>query len=315
MQADWGELSRKLNSPVYVQEVMSRHTSWKVGGPAQLLVDLSQEEDLKTIFDFIAEYQLEWRVIGLGTNLLVSDQGLEGIVIKIGSNFSEVKVAGKLLTVKAGTSTGHLLKVAREAGLGGLEFLAGIPGSLGGIVAMNAGAMGKSIGEVVERVRCLNADGQLEEWRPEDLDFSYRHSRLLNSGRIVLEVVLQGSLAEPELISGQIKQNLAKRKKAHPLEYPNAGSVFKNPPGDYAGRLIEACGCKGLRVGGAEVSQKHANFIINRDGATAEDIWQLIELVQEKVYAEFGINLTVEVQLAGSVGKKSGGKTIGQIFD
>ncbi|MCQ2560300.1 MAG: UDP-N-acetylmuramate dehydrogenase [Clostridia bacterium] len=315
MKADWGELSRKLNSPVYVQEVMSRHTSWKVGGPAQFLVDLSQEEDLKTIFDFIAEYQLKWRVIGLGTNLLVSDQGLEGIVIKIGSNFSGVKVAGELLTVKAGTSTGHLLKAAREAGLGGLEFLAGIPGSLGGIVAMNAGAMGKSIGEVAEQVRCLNANGQLEEWRPEDLDFSYRHSRLLNSGRIVLEVVLRGSLAEPELIAGQIKQNLAKRKKAHPLEYPNAGSVFKNPPGDYAGRLIEACGCKGLRVGGAEVSQKHANFIINRDGATAEDIWQLIELVQEKVYGEFGIKLTVEVQLAGSVEKKSGGKTIGQISD
>ncbi len=315
MKAEWAELNRKLNSPCYFQEMMSRHTSWQVGGPAQILVDLSREEDLKTILEFASQHCLKWQVIGLGSNLLVSDQGMEGIVIKISSRFSAVKINGELLTVKAGTLTGSLLKEAKAAGLGGLEFLAGIPGSLGGIVAMNAGAMGKSIGELVEKVRCLNSLGQVEEWRAADLEFTYRRSRLLNSGRIILEMVLRGIPTEPELIAGQIRQNLAKRKKSQPLEYPNAGSVFKNPPGDYAGRLIEACGCKGLRIGGAEVSHKHANFIINRDGATARDIWQLIKLVQEKVEAEFGVKLAVEVQFAGFIGEESGGKAIGQISD
>lgn len=294
------ELSKQIKSQILINEPMNRHTSWKVGGLAQALIELESLEDLRIIDYYVKKNNLELLIMGAGTNLLVLDKGIKGIVIKFGTKFSKVVQEEEEIVVQAGAKLTQVIKASIDAGLGGFEFMAGIPGTLGGAVVMNAGANGSSVSEVLQRVVLMNENGFIEEKEAFDLDFAYRSSKLLHSKNIVLEATFKGSSGDARFIAEKIKENILKRKAIQPLGYPNAGSVFKNPEGDYAGRLIELAQCKGLQVGEAKVSEKHANFIINIGKATSEDILRLIELVQKRVYEKFQVELLTEIQIAGN---------------
>lgn len=293
------ELRARIKSPILTEEPMSRHTSWRVGGPAQLLVDVHSIEDLRLARQYAQEKGLATLVIGAGTNLLIRQGGLRGLVLKIGEGLGHLSVHGVQITSGAGVRLSHLARAACAHCLEGFSFMAGIPGSVGGALVMNAGAYGSSVSKVVEKVVLLNAAGEQEEREALALDFGYRRSNLLHSEYIVVEAVFRGVPGNAAKIQGEMDKGLAARRAAQPLEYPNAGSVFKNPPGDFAGRLIELAGCKGLRLGGAQVSEKHANFIVNVGNATADDVLGLLETVQEAVYRCSGIQLVSEIQVAG----------------
>ncbi|KJS14698.1 MAG: UDP-N-acetylenolpyruvoylglucosamine reductase [Peptococcaceae bacterium BRH_c4b] len=292
-------LAEAISSPVMVEEPMRLHTSWHIGGPAQFLVDLRGTEDLQRIINFSHISNLPLTVIGAGTNLLVRDGGIRGIVVKVGAGMATLHINNDMITAGAGVKLGQLAAEACNAGMGGFEFLAGIPGTVGGAVVMNAGANGSSVSKVVEEVTLVDSRGEHFRRPASELGFGYRKSNLLNSSYIVVEGVFRGVCSTRQEIREKMEDFLRARKSSQPYDLPNAGSVFKNPPGDSAGRLIEMAGCKGLRLGCAQVSGKHANFIVNLGGATAGEVFKLIETVREKVYQHFYIELVPEVQILG----------------
>lgn len=291
------ELGAKLKSGIKINEPMSEHTSWQVGGPADYYVCPADRSELAEIVRFSSKYKLPLFVLGNGTNLLVLDGGIRGIVVNIGESFSNIIRIGDSLEAGSGTAMTLLANVAVEQGLVGLEFAVGIPGSLGGAVIMNAGAFGLHIGDKIHSVKLISSGGEPVTMGKDDLSFGYRTSNLIGKG-IIIEVSLQLKKGDPAESLKLMDYYLKERSRRHP-NLPSAGSVFRNLPGQPAGKIIESLGCKGMTVGGAQVSPKHANFIVNTGNATAADILTLIETVKQMVKDNHGIELQPEVKIVG----------------
>lgn len=294
-----GELQSLVRGSIRINEAMRNHTTWKIGGKADLFLDPSDKEDIRQAVEFARERSIPFTVIGNGSNLLIKDGGIRGLVIKIGRGMAKLAVNGNRIKAGAGVMLPELAAVARKNSLGGFEFAAGIPGSLGGAVVMNAGALNGCVADVLVEVEAVNQDNKLVVLKKEELGFAYRTSSLQNQELICVETLWQGYVKDQRQIEQEIKEYLTKRKTAQPQGYPNAGSVFKNPQGDHAGRLIEACGCKGLRIGDAEISTKHANWILNLGNATAKDVLNLIDKIKMLVQERFGVLLHLEVRVLG----------------
>ena len=285
---------------ILYDEPMSKHTTFRVGGAADVFVRIASEEQLKVLIPELVKGEIPYYVIGKGSNLLVGDKGFRGVVIQLDEAFENIKVNNNVVTACAGASMAKIAKTALQNSLTGFEFAAGIPGCVGGGVIMNAGAYGGEMKDVVSKVRVLCKDGNIKEYTNEEMCFGYRFSALKNKPEyIVLEVEIILEPGNEEEILAKM-QDLAKRRKdKQPLEYPSAGSTFKRPEGYFAGKLIGDAGLSGYSVGDAEVSEKHNGFVINRGNATAADVRTLIETIQCKVYEQFGVNLEREVIYLG----------------
>lgn len=291
------ELGRFLQAGVRENEPMALHTSWQVGGVADYYLLPAGERELQEIVRYSREKDLPLFIFGNGTNLLVRDGGIRGLVAQLGVSFNYIHREGDSLRTGAGVSLTSLARSAAREGLRGLGFCAGIPGSLGGALVMNAGAFGSYIGRLVEEVRMINADGEAIVLGRDSLDFGYRRSNLAGKGAMV-EALLSLEKGEKEALAHEVDGYIAERRRRHPSQ-PSAGSVFRNPPGKPAGGLIEEAGGKELAVGPARVSEKHANFIINSGGATAGEIEKLIEMVRQRVRDRFAVELQTEVRIIG----------------
>ena len=279
-------------------EPMAAHTSFKVGGPADVMALPKTVEEVRKVLKTAKYLECPLFVMGRGTNLLVTSNGLRGIVMKLADNFSGLTVDGSCVMAKSGTQLSTLVRQAAAQCLGGAEFLGGIPGTIGGAVYMNAGAYGGEIGDFVEEVFLTSAAGDLV-LRQNEMDFGYRHSVLAAVPLVVTGVRLKLFSCDEQESLAKLEELNARRRDKQPLEYPSAGSTFRRPEGYYAGTLIEQTGLKGLRIGGAEVSEKHAGFVINRGGATPEELIALIEEVQARVFQASGVWLEPEVRIAG----------------
>lgn len=281
-----------------LSEPMKNHTTFRIGGAADIFITVSSEEQLCAALAAAREYGVPVFCVGKGSNLLVSDGGIEGAVISL-SGLNEIKISGNIISCGAGAALSALCIAARNAGLSGLEFAYGIPGSAGGAVFMNAGAYGGEISDVVRSVRAADMNGNIYAVSAADLKFGYRTSAFRENGLIILSAEFELRRAEYEEINGKMEELLNKRREKQPLEYPSAGSAFKRPTGYFAGALIEKNGLKGARVGGAQVSVKHAGFIVNAGGASASDVLKLIEEVKEKVLRADGVMLEPEILFVG----------------
>ena len=277
-------------------EPMSRHTTFRIGGPAALMALPATEQELIEAVNLSRNEGVDPILVGMGSNLLVDDSGLSAFVIKTAPQMNGCEVDGTRITACAGAPLAQVAHTAAEHSLTGLEFAHGIPGSLGGGVVMNAGAYGGEMCQVVRSVRVLNRDGQVEELPAEQCDFSYRHSLFSGGEPLVLSAVLELQQGEETAIRSYMAELMAKRKEKQPLEWPSAGSTFKRPQGYFAAVLIDQCGLKGVSVGGARVSEKHAGFVINSGGATCEDVLKLMDQVRERVFRETGVELEPEVK-------------------
>ena len=285
--------------PLLLAEPMTKHTSFHIGGPAELMAQPQSEAELQSLLLKAAEAAVPVTLVGNGSNLLVRDKGIRGLVIKLGSMLRDIKVSGNVLTFGSGVSLAQASKKAAELGLSGMEFAVGIPGSIGGAVYMNAGAYDGEMAKVVKSVRVMDAAGEVSELSAGELDFGYRHSALQGSGKIVTSVTVELAVGDKQAIAEKMADFSNRRITKQPLELPSAGSMFKRPPGYFAGTLIDQTGLKGYTVGGAQVSTKHAGFVVNIGGATAADVLQLISDVQAKVFAAHGVHLEPEVLVLG----------------
>ncbi|MGI9951143.1 UDP-N-acetylmuramate dehydrogenase [Moorellaceae bacterium AZ2] len=292
------ELQGRVKGRVLVEEPLARHTTFRIGGPAELLVLPANRTDLEICLNFAREKGLPLFIMGNGSNLLVRDKGVRGLVIKM-AGLSRVEVRDCTIWAEGGALLHRVLGEARHAGLTGLEFAAGIPASVGGAVVMNAGTPEGSVGRLVEKVEVLDRGGKLLTLKGEELDFNYRESKLKGAGLVVIATEFSLKEGDKKEIAEAVSRNLALRRRKQPLNWPNAGSIFKNPPGYYAGWLIEQVGAKGWRRGDAEVSSLHANFIINRGRATASDVLYLVARIQQAVAEKFGIFLETEIEIWG----------------
>lgn len=278
------------------QEPMSRYTTFQVGGPAALMALPADAAQLEAAARAARDEGVEPLFVGNGSNLLVDDGGIDGFVIRTAPRVSQLSVRGDTLEAGAGISLARLAVEAANRGLTGLEFAHGIPGSLGGAAVMNAGAYGGEMCQVICRVRALDGQGQIQELDTAACEFSYRHSKFSQGGWLVLSAQVRLEPGDPQSIRGRMEELMAKRRAKQPLEYPSAGSTFKRPEGHFAAALIEGCGLKGLAVGGAQVSAKHAGFVINTGGATCRDILELMDQIRERVFRETGVTLEPEVR-------------------
>lgn len=279
-------------------EPMSRHTTFKIGGPAEIYVEPTISEAVELI-NYCRKEKIPYTILGNGSNVLVSDKGLEGVVISFGKAASDITVEGNLIMAESGALLSQVANAAAKAELTGLEFAAGIPGTIGGAMMMNAGAYGGEMSQVVVSVDVLLADGTVETWGKEQLQLSYRHSRMMEEEAIVLRAKLSLAPGKPQEIKRTMDDFRGRRQAKQPLEYPSAGSTFKRPEGYFAGKLIMDAGLAGYRVGGAAVSEKHCGFVINMDNATAQDVNQLMQDVSKKVQQQFGVTLEPEVRFLG----------------
>ncbi len=285
---------------VRVDEPLSQHTTWRVGGPADLFIYPRSKDELERAMHIVRKHGLPWRVIGRGSNLLVRDGGIRGVVFKIGEGLDGLSIDGTRVVAGGGCSLIKLSRQTARQGLTGLEFAEGIPGTVGGAVCMNAGAHGSETSRVLTSAEMILDTGERVVFSKEELGFRYRTSVLQGKVHgIVTEASFQLAYGDPQKIASEMARYRDRRKQTQPLQYPCAGSVFRNPPGDHAGRLIEASGLKGYRVGDAEVSTQHANFIINRGQATATDVLSLIDHIVRTVEERFGVRLKTEVQVVG----------------
>ena len=280
-------------------EPLKNHTSLRVGGPADVFCSPGNIEDLKKVVSISKEYNMPFWVIGNGTNLLILDKGIRGFVINLNKDFKKIEFSDKIVKVGAGVSLVYLSKIALNRELSGLEFACAIPGALGGAIINNTGFKGNCMADVVQNVTFLTGENKIERTSKPNLNFNYRGCNLKGKPVIILEATLLLKKGNKEEIEFKIKQNIEIREIRQPLDKFNAGSIFKNPPGYYAGQLIEKVGAKGLSRGKAEVSTKHANFIINNGGASARDILYLIEEIEKRVKKNFGIKLEREIEILG----------------
>ena len=287
------------------EEEMKKHTTFRVGGPARYFVSPAGEEALAAVLRLCRKEGMPYYILGNGSNLLVSDQGYDGVMILMGDGFLnlEKKLFGDrddvIYTVGAGLLLSRIAKEALEDSLTGFEFAAGIPGTLGGAVVMNAGAYGGEMKDIIRSVRVMDPQGNLLELDASQMDFAYRHSCVLEKHYIVLSAELELRRGDKAQIQAQMEDLAARRREKQPLEYPSAGSTFKRPAGYFAGKLIQDAGLRGFRVGGAQVSEKHCGFVINREQATAEDIRTLCHEIQKKVKDTFGVDLECEIRMLG----------------
>lgn len=281
------------------EEPMSRHTTFRVGGAAEYFVTPSIEQ-VPDVVALCRRFELPLTVIGNGSNLLVSDAGLRGVVLEFGKAASGIRLLdGEDLAVKAGTLLSETAAFAEKNGLSGMEFAAGIPGTVGGAVVMNAGAYGGEMKDILSGVRVLTKQGEIKVRPADELDLSYRHSRMMDEEELVLEARLNLTQGSGVVIRAKMEELRKKRIEKQPLEYPSAGSTFKRPEGYFAGKLIEEAGLRGFRIGDAQVSEKHCGFVINRGAASAAQIMELMQHVQERVKESSGVDLEPEVRLLG----------------
>ena len=284
---------------VLLEEPMKRHTTFRIGGPAEVFVMPGNLEEMQRILEICRTEDLPYFILGNGSNLLVSDRGYRGVVIQLDRNFGEVKVEGTEIHASAGALLSTIAVAARRASLTGFEFAGGIPGTLGGAVVMNAGAYGGEMKDVLRKVMVMDQSGKVFEIPAEELQMGYRTSIIKTAGYIVLGAVLslkEGNLEEIKMLTRKLSEQ---RTSKQPLEYPSAGSTFKRPEGYFAGKLIMDSGLRGYRVGGAQVSEKHCGFVINKENATATDVVNLIHDVQRIVYEKFQVQLDTEVKFLG----------------
>ena len=285
-----GKDNLKINEP------MMRHTTFKVGGMAKFLVTPRRIDDIIGIVNWCKSNNIYYCILGNGSNVLVKDSGIDGVVIKIASNFSSIDVSDTRIRADAGALLVTIAKKALEASLGGFEFASGIPGTLGGAIVMNAGAYGREMKDVVLETKVLTMDGEIVTLTNEQHEFKYRDSLIQENNYIVLESTLELYNDDKQKIKDYMIELQKKRMDSQPLKYPNAGSTFKRPEGYFAAKLIQDAGLKGYEIGGAMVSTKHAGFIINKGNATADDILNLISYVKNTVYDKFGVILEPEVK-------------------
>ena len=298
MQKLYDALAAFAPERVLANEPMSRHTTFRVGGPADIMFFPKNSEEVLRALALAKEFGADALVIGNGSNLVARDGGVRGLAIVLGEHMAQIEINGTRLRAQAGAMLARVSAAAQEAGLSGLEFASGIPGTLGGGCAMNAGAYGGQLSDVLVCARVL-LNGEVRMLSREEMQMSYRSTLPLRAGGVVLEAEFELRADDPAEIMARMKDFNARRRDKQPLNLPSAGSTFKRPEGHFAGALIEGCGLKGARVGGAQVSEKHAGFIVNVGDASATDILGLIELVQQRVLAETGVSLETEVRIVG----------------
>ena len=300
MEGFYEQLCQILNQKqVMCGERMSRHTTFRTGGPAAYFVEPATAGELAAVLELCRRQQMPYCILGNGSNLLVSDQGYDGVVVEMGKAWSQVTVTENCLTAGAGTKLVSVAREALKASLTGLEFTAGIPGTVGGAVVMNAGAYGSEIKQVLRQVTVLTAAGTVQQLDASELELGYRTSCILQRGYVVLAAAFELQPGDSAAILARMEELSEQRRSKQPLEYPSAGSTFKRPEGYFAGKLIEDAGLRGFRVGGAQVSEKHCGFVVNYDHATAADIMDLCQEVQRKVREQSGISLELEVKTLG----------------
>lgn len=284
---------------VLADEPMNRHTTFRIGGPADLFVLPETPEEIAGVLKICREEGQPYFILGNGSNLLVSDRGYRGVIVQMFRNRGEITVEGSTVRAQAGALLSAIAQAAKRASLTGFEFAGGIPGTLGGAVVMNAGAYGGEMKDVLKEAVVMTREGEIRTLSVEELQLGYRTSVVKTAGYLVLEAVLSLKEGDGEAIAEQMKELSEKRISKQPLEYPSAGSTFKRPEGYFAGKLIMDSGLRGYRVGGAQVSEKHCGFVINAGGATAEDVQRLMKDVQERVYEKFKVRLEPEVKFLG----------------
>ena len=282
---------------IHLQEPMAGHTTFRIGGPADCFVQLEDEEQLRKVRRYLGLAGVPFFVLGNGSNLLVDDAGYRGVVLQIGQKMSDISVQGCHIIAKAGATLRQVAVAALEHGLTGFEFASGIPGTVGGGVVMNAGAYGGEMSQVVNQVRVVSKEGESMELDNDTMEFRYRGSVIRGSAFTVTEVTFRLEPGDREAIQAKMEELAARRREKQPLEYPSAGSTFKRPEGHFAGGLIDQCGLKGFRIGGAQVSEKHAGFVINAGGATCADVLALIGHIQKTVRERTGVELETEVKI------------------
>jgi UDP-N-acetylmuramate dehydrogenase len=293
-------LERRLGERVRFEAPMSRHTSLRIGGPADALATPADRDELRDLLRLCAEHDLPHVLLGAGFNVLVRDTGLDGVVICLKKLRGLEARPGPTVYAEAGVSHASITRFCIDRGLAGLEFGAGIPGTIGGWIAMNAGIGVREQKDVVREIEILLGDGSASRRVPRsDLDFRYRELASLPAGAVVVAALFDVTPSTPDAVKAEVDRLLARRQATQPLDVPSCGSVFRNPDGDFAGRLIEAAGLSGERIGGAQISPVHANFIANLGGATAADVLALIERARERVRAASGIELETEVKIMG----------------
>ncbi|MBR4795224.1 MAG: UDP-N-acetylmuramate dehydrogenase [Lachnospiraceae bacterium] len=292
-------LESTISTGIIENELMNRHTTFKVGGPCSVFISPKKNEIPKAI-KLCQEYDVPYIILGRGSNVLFSDKGYDGVVIEMGEANNDITVDDTVITAGAGATLAAVAMKAYENGLAGFEFASGIPGSIGGGLYMNAGAYGGEMKDVVVSAEAMDINGNLITLEREDMDLSYRHSAFMVRDLIVMSVTIRLNKGDKADIKALMDDFNGRRRDKQPLNYPSAGSFFKRPEGNYAGKLIEDAGLAGLRVGGAEVSSKHCGFIINVDNATSDDIIELMKKVQDEVKKQFGVDLEPEVKFVGS---------------
>ena len=295
---DFKELRNVVNGSLLENEPMSKHTSYGIGGPALAYITPQDRKDLSSILKFALENKIPVFFIGSGSNLLVSDAGIDGIVITPAKSLKNLKIEKNIITAESGVMLGKLVKESMKRNLTGLESLIGVPGTLGGALVMNAGAFGGEISNYLISVDIMNSKGELKKYEAGDIDFSYRFSSF-TTDEFILLARFELEYEKPEIISEKRKVASSGRKTNQPLRFRSAGSVFKNPKGHAAGFLIDKAGLKGKRIGDAEISTHHANFFINHGNASASDITELIRLAKSAVLEEFNIELELEIKTIG----------------
>lgn len=289
-----GENGIKTNEP------LSQYTTFRIGGAADYIAEPETPEQIAALVKLCKEYDVPFFIMGNGSNILVSDDGYRGMIIHILKGMDAISVSDNKITAQAGASLIKTAVVAKDHGLTGMEFASGIPGSVGGAVYMNAGAYGGEMKNIISSVKVLGREGRIYDIACADMDFSYRHSIVEKQNLIVLEAVFELEKGDTAQIEKEMKRLAEARISKQPLEYPSAGSTFKRPEGYFAGKLIMDSGLRGYAVGGAQVSEKHCGFVINKGGATAADVIQLVSDVSDKVYDKFGVRLELEIKTLGA---------------
>jgi UDP-N-acetylmuramate dehydrogenase len=298
----YSELENICGSCTILRDVpMKEHTTIKVGGKAALMVIPESISCIQRLIAFLRASKTPYMIIGNGSNLIFRDSGYDGVIIKIGSALSAIEISGNVISAMAGASLSQVANKAMEHSLTGLEFASGIPGSIGGAVCMNAGAYGGEMGQIVEETFCLDKDGEPIILKGSQHNFSYRHSRIQDDSLTCLQVKLKLEKGDKKEILATMNDFNSRRREKQPLNYPSAGSIFKRPTGCFAGKLVDNCGLRGKKIGGAQVSDKHCGFIVNTGNATAQDVISLIEHVQDEVYKNSGVRLELEVKIVGGI--------------
>lgn len=292
-------LKDRIRGELILNAPMKKYTTWKIGGPADCLLLPKDAADIAEALRFAKDEGIPCRVIGNGSNLLVLDGGIEGMVIRIGENMSSYTVDGTLLTAQSGCILARMARETAKQGFAGIEWAAGIPASMGGAAYMNAGAYGHCFYETLEAVEAVEQNGEIRRISAEELSSGYRHTSLMESGAVVTKVMVRLRYGDKEALMASVEETLRSRREKQPLDLPSAGSVFKNPEGSHAGYLVELSGLRGKRIGNAQVSEKHGNFIVNLGDCTAKDVLALIEEVKAEVKKQQGYDLETEVLMIG----------------